>query len=1123
MKKVLLSLICFFFGITMASAQMNEVTISSATASSAQSGEEASRVLDGNLGTLWHSSYYSTSFPVTFTISFASPTKVDIVRYIPRADGNPNGNWNEATLQYRTSTTASWVTVDTYFLGGSSGAYDFEIPSDVEAVQSVRFLILSGNNNFASAAEIEAYTLDTSKQEAFAQYFTDDLFTELRSGVTSADAIEDADVKSLVQNILADKTGYSKFRVGEYEPYRTVASLKEELKTSAYYNQWENPTGIYLKEGDVCYVAVSGMTADKAVLKVKNWLDSEVESTYPLRNGLNEIEATTEGNVFVSYYTDDYHTAPNIKLHFINAPVRGYWDSATMTDDDWKEMLSPLTSDNSIIIVRGTYSQLAFPVSAWKSYCPEDITAVVANYDKVQMAEREMMGLEKFGRQTKNRQLFYATSYGFMAATSSGAYCNVSSLKNIMKGDPADFGFWAVGHEWGHNNQIQGFHWSGCGETTNNIYASWAQIQNTTGNLRLEDEVSGIDEYQNMRGGRMQTYFEEALRKGVQWQLQDGPDYYNATPTTKTVNDYDYDGNYIGTVETTSRNYDHFVKLTPFWQMNLWGTLAGKCPDIIPTVIERIRTTSNYTTTYNTNGKQQVNWMKLACDASQLNLLPFFEKAGMLRPISAYIEDYGAGWNKISQAMIDELKDYVAERGYADVTEEINYINGHNYQIYRDRLPLTVPTTLGEGCSFSDGFVTVQHSQVQNAVAFETYNAQDELIRITMYGLGSDDAHSYTKVLYPSSSLVAKAAAYVMAVGYDGTRKKIFEKRAKVLVPGKNYTLLSNGRGGVLSSGASTSISTSDVVSWSVARATASSSSIDQIWQVVQDEDGYFVLYSPQSDSYFTASESGTIDALVELDDAPKWNVSCVDEDQSTYVFNKVGTSLYINAFTATETGLWGDGASDPNNIWTVSEVESVPLTIPAHGHALVCYPFNVRLPEDVVAYTVGSCLQASLGGEQYTFALMDEILGGILPAREPAVLMAPQGTYQLVPTAEQVADDVLPAAENLLQGTTLKRTGLKRGTFLATLAAAYVAGANCSLSTATYATTVAANNAYLLTEDMGDDTTIYLLPRSLSTGVTGLSQSTLSEAPAIYDLRGCRVNRIQHGVFIVGGRKILR
>ena len=120
-----------------------------------------------------------------------------------------------------------------------------------------------------------------------------------------------------------------------------------------------------------------------------------------------------------------------------------------------------------------------------------------------------------------------------------------------------------------------------------------------------------------------------------------------------------------------------------------------------------------------------------------------------------------------------------------------------------------------------------------------------------------------------------------------------------MLVPGKNYTLLSNGRGGVLSSGASTSISTSDVVSWSVARATASSSSIDQIWQVVQDEDGYFVLYSPQSDSYFTASESGTIDALVELDDAPKWNVSCVDEDQSTYVFNKVGTSLYAEAYRA--------------------------------------------------------------------------------------------------------------------------------------------------------------------------------------------------------------------------------
>ena len=604
-------------------------------------------------------------------------------------------------------------------------------------------------------------------------YFSDGLYSELKDGVTSGEGIANAELETLVASLLSNAEGYKKFRVAEYEPYRTVASLQRELKTSAPYNKWENPTGIYLKEGENCVVAVSGIGEDPVGLKIKNWVTNQNESSYSLVNGLNNITATSEGNVFVDYYTDNYKTAGNVTLHFINAPVRGYWDQQTMDNEDWTEMLGKLESDNSVIVVRSEHAQLAYPVSAWKSYCPEDVDCLMTLYQQVQWAQRDMMGLEKYGREAKNRQLFYATNGGFMAAGEDGAYCNVGSLKSIMTPDSKVFDFWGVGHEWGHNNQIDGFHWSGCGETTNNIYASWGQIR-FTGNpsyLRLEDEVTGIDEYAGMRGGRMQTYFEEGLRKGVQWQLQDGPDYHGATPDKKTVTGQDYNGNNTGQVTTTSRNYDHFVKLSPFWQLNLWGTLADKCPDIIPMVIESIRTTENYTSIYNTNGKQQINWMKLACDNAQIDLLPFFEKAGMLKPINAYIEDYGAGWNKINEEMIANLKSYVASKRYPAFNEEINYINGHNYHIYRDNQKLSVPGTLGEGCEQLVGKVKVDHNMVKNAVAFETFNSAGELIRITMYGLGSDDAHSYTQVLYPGG------AAYIMAVGYDGTRERIYERR----------------------------------------------------------------------------------------------------------------------------------------------------------------------------------------------------------------------------------------------------------------------------------------------------------------------------------------------------------
>ena len=791
MKKTSLIIICLITCLSM-SAQDKKLTISNAIASNYHNEDHAaSKAIDGDINTLWHSNWSNIpEFPLTFTITFGKVEHVNYVRYIPRQDNNENGRWKKVTVAYCPTTDGKdFVEVGDYDLGGSSNPYAFYLGEEGVTCGQIRFTIYPGasnvEKNLASAAEIEAYAYDTEKIAAFAQYLTGDVYSQLKPGVTSSEGIKDADVKALVDAMLADAEGYKKFRVGEYEPYMTTATVRNNLKTNALYNNYENPTGIYLKRGESCIVAVSGIDGKYPVdLKIKDWYKSGDLSSYSLRNGLNYITAITEGNVFVDYYTDDFEQAPNVQMHFINAPVLGYWDQATMTNADWVSMLAgPLTKDDEVIIItRSEHAQTAYPVKQWKTYCPANVDSTMTLYQQVQWAERDILGLEKYGRQVKNRQLFYADKSGSMYAGGDASVCGYGDLRVLVTPDAATFDFWGVGHEWGHNNQMPGFHWSGCGETTNNIPASWAQIhftgnrdsQGKVTNLRLEDENTGVNDYSGTRGGRMQTYFEEGLRKGVAWQLQDGPDYHGATPVTKTVMGIDADGKSVGVVTTTSRNYDHFVKLVPFWQLNLWGTLAGKCPDIIPMVIESIRTTPDYGATYNTNGKQQINWMKLACDSAKIDLLPFFEKAGMLRPINAYIEDYGAGWNIISEEMIAALKAYVKEKGYPAYSEEINYINGHNYHIYRDNLKLETPERIGEGCKLSGNKVTVQHSAVKNAVAFETYNAAGQLLRITMYGLGSDNAHSFTQVLYPSSNVVRENARYIMAVGYDGTRRKIY-------------------------------------------------------------------------------------------------------------------------------------------------------------------------------------------------------------------------------------------------------------------------------------------------------------------------------------------------------------
>ena len=1121
MKKIafLLLALCSFMGM---SAQDKKVAVASATAGASQPGEEAKYAIDGDYNTMWHSPYNSTSFPIRFTLKLKEVSLVDYVKYVPRQDNSSNGNWIKVKISYSPKTTGSgFVEVGTFTPNGSSTASDFDL-GGVECGQ-IRFDIQGGYFDHASAAEIIPYQIDNSKKEAFAAYFADDLYTELKPEVTSSEGIEDADVKQLVENLLTDAEKYKKFRVGEYEAYMPTGTLRNMLKVSSQYNNYENPTGIYLKTGESCIVVASGIGSASVGLKIKNWYTNENSSEYALKNGVNYITATSEGNVFVNYYTTSFETAPNVKMHFVNAPVQGYWDQETMTNADWVAMLKNKSADDhTIIITRSKHAQTAYPVSAWKQYCPDNIDSTMTLYQKVQWAERDILGLERYGKQVKNRQLFYATNYGFMAAGGEGSYCHYNSLGGIMRPDAKAFDFWGVGHEWGHNNQVTpGFKWSGCGETTNNIYAAWAQLHGT-GNrhsLRLEDENSGVGEYSGMRGGRFQTYFEEGLRKGVAWQLQDGPDYNGATPNTVTVQGQDADGKSTGTVTTTSRNYDHFVKLAPFWQLTLWGTLAGKCPDIVPMVIESIRTTDNYGTKYNTNGKQQINWMKLACDSTKINLLPFFEKAGMLRPINAYIEDYGAGWNIINEKMINDLKDYVAKQGYADFTEEINYINAHNFFIYRDNLKLEVPSTLNTGCTYSGGKVKVQHSQVKNAVAFETYNSAGELIRITMYGLGSDDAHSFTQVLYPGAGNEADAAAYIMAVGYDGKRTKIYEMLNQVvsLTPNHYYRIVSNGKGNALTCGASSEVAVDGSVTWKLDRTASSVSKFDQIW-CWEERDGKTYLYNPQSNHYAGADGNSKIEKLYDKESAPAWTSVCVDEDKNLFVLNVENTSHYLNAYSATETGFWGGGESDANNIWKVTEVNFVSISVPESGLVNYCLPFAVSLPEGLTAYAISGNEALTYEGVEYNYALLEPIQGNIVPANEAVIYGGEKGSYRLT----FVHGDATKVTQtNLLHGVGIKQK-FDKSKILSTFKTAEEAGTTSYIGAAT-TTSVSANKCYLLKADVDNLSKLYLAEKNSITSIESAVNDAVT-ATQFYNLDGTKASKLQSGkIYITSeGKKIL-
>lgn len=746
------------------------------TASQSQGGEGIERTYDNDFSTLYHSPYSGTKLPVTLTYTLSDVSHLDYLVYTPRQDGNTNGNFTTVTVEYTLSSAPdSWISLASRDFGGSGSATRINFgDSGIDNVKKIR-IKASGMGGWASCAEMGFYQKDREMSEVISKYFSDNICSSLKEGVNekTAGAITQPYIKHLVYNML-DGSYSVKYRIREFKPYRHYDDLSAELKT-ATYNRYENPTGIYFAKGDKLIIFAEGIGSDPVSLIIKSFGkesysgEGHPESSYPLVNGVNIIGTANRGNGYIAYFTDNYTAASKVKIHFAMAKENGYFDMERGdTDDDWKSLLAGACSD--IIDVRTKRMQVACPLYQLQAKCPSRGRDLVQIYDNVIYREREVMGLIKFNREPENRQFARPVDSG-MFADGIGAAADFGSFAEWV--NPSGFGYWGFAHELGHVNQVRpGLKWVGCGETTNNIYSAWVEFSLGDGYLRLEDENSGVNDYNGIRGGRFNTYLEEGVRKGVYWQLQDGPDYHGSSPETVTVNDEDYEGNIVGKITTTKRNYDHFVKVVPLWQLLLYTQQAGKCPDVYGKVIEGIRNYSGENSM--SNGQLQIKFMRSFCDSAKVNFLPFFEKAGMLKPINSYIEDYSPGWLKISDGMIQDLKRYIEAKGYPEADRAVNYISGYNWQIFRDSAPLT-EAILNSGCSkLGNGRIQVDNTVWKNAVAYETYDSAGNLLRISMFGLGAPQkSNRYTQVLWPNTS--SEKAAYIMAVGFDGKRVKCYQ------------------------------------------------------------------------------------------------------------------------------------------------------------------------------------------------------------------------------------------------------------------------------------------------------------------------------------------------------------
>lgn len=474
-----------------------KVKVASASASSSQSNEGIERTYDGDYSTLWHSPYNDNKgggFPFTLIYNFKDVDQIDYLRYCPRNSGGSNGNFDEVVISVKCAGDTDYREVYTNKWGGKGTSRDVTFDEPLKNPVSIKFVVKSGANNFASCAEMEFYK--KAADDPNTAIFADDLWNSLKPGTTQDDinALTNPYAKFVAQQLFDNSAEFTKGRIQEYTCRLSPQAQSDLLKAPGkYYDQLQGVTGININKG-THGIAVSGLPSGESLsLKVVAWfpqeLDSEgngggpVEYSYTLHNGINTIEYTSDydGLAYIAYYSDespvDHNKYPNVKVHFINGIVNGYL-SPDRTNEELDVVLQ--NAKNRCIDLVGSKVHSVWQASGMRNYCKamdgtsKGYVQFMNVLDTLVDWEHHLLGLKKYNRVPDNRTMAYVNYTYYMFQGNYGVSfkydceSRVLNCKTIMKNDGD--AIWGLSHEWGHQHQMQPyFCWAGLGESSNNM------------------------------------------------------------------------------------------------------------------------------------------------------------------------------------------------------------------------------------------------------------------------------------------------------------------------------------------------------------------------------------------------------------------------------------------------------------------------------------------------------------------------------------------------------------------------------------------------------------------------------------------------------------------------------
>ncbi len=681
-----------------------KVTVKGGKASSYQGGEEIEKSFDNDYSTKYHSNWTNSGanyFPITLEYYFEGQESIDYLVYHPRTDGHSNGHFKEVEIWVATETEPALKKRMEFDFKGSGSATRVTFEESLLKPTTVRFVVKSGagdGQGFASCSEMEFYRKNPENFNS-SLIFTDQTCSELRPGVDLDD------IKEIPNKLYRDIALYlfngqypSEFRIQTYKAWPHPDNWARENKTSTL-SLLDNPTGIGVSQGEDLIVFVGDTRGYSLSLKVQDLDKPEGDgynnaSFYPLSPGVNKLKPRNKGLGYIFYHTPDYQAAPTVKIHFATGEVNGYFDSQKHNSSDWNRLLNGAV--NKHFDVLGKYAHLTFETEALKTHARNSGTQLIDRYDDLVRLEQEFMGLMKYNRPTVNRAYFHVMYTSYMYATSYRTAYNASTQSTILNPETLKKSPWGPSHEMGHTFQTRpGFLWHGMTEVTNNVHSLYVQTQ-WDNPSRIESEDMG----------RYNNRYEKAFHNS----------FVNNTP-------HPGEG-------------DVFCKLVSLWQLQLYFANAKGFTDIYKDLYERIRTSPNKPTP----GEQQLDFVRAICDITKTDLTRFFTRWGYLSPFDDEIDDYGKRRFTVTQQQVDDLVAEIEAKGYAPMTEVIEYICDANWQLFRDKLPVQAGTAMKNGAKLT-------MSGWKNVVAYEVYEG-DNLVFVSNRNAFTLDnpASSNTKV-----------------------------------------------------------------------------------------------------------------------------------------------------------------------------------------------------------------------------------------------------------------------------------------------------------------------------------------------------------------------------------------